>query len=160
SRSAPSNPGEATQSLTQWWTDRLPSRHTPPLKTRERKTMTAKRTSKGTTRKKLTLAKRTVKDLAASARQGKGVKGGRSGMGCKSDNSTREAAVPPAWSPLLGGGLRAQALDAVQAIATSLSAGEFESVEANGGSLVEGPAGLAVFFAYLEQAGLASRGSE
>jgi len=65
-----------------------------------------------------------------------------------------------AWSPLLSGGLRAQALEAVQAIATSLSTGEVGPVEADAGSLVGGHAGLAVFFAYLEQAGLASRGSE
>ena len=50
--------------------------------------MTAKKPSKGSSRKKLTLAKRTVRDLAASARQGKGVKGGRSAMACKSDNCT------------------------------------------------------------------------
>ena len=46
--------------------------------------MTTRKPSKGSKRKKLTLAKQTLKDLAPSARQAKGLKGGKSGMGCKS----------------------------------------------------------------------------
>ena len=50
--------------------------------------MTTKKPSKGSKRKKLTLAKQTLKDLAPSARQAKGLKGGKSGLGCRSDNCT------------------------------------------------------------------------
>jgi lantibiotic modifying enzyme len=64
------------------------------------------------------------------------------------------------WSPLLAGRLRAQALEAVQAIARSLSTSKFRPVEADRGSLVGGHAGLAVFFTYLKQAGLANRRSK
>jgi lantibiotic biosynthesis protein len=64
------------------------------------------------------------------------------------------------WSPLLSGGLREQALETVQAIAKTLSTGEFGPVEADRGSLVGGHAGLAVFFTYLKQTGLANRRSK
>jgi hypothetical protein len=75
-------------------------------------------------------------------------------------------AMPPTgWSPLLDGELRERALEAVHAIANSLRAGEFPPDsfprgEVEAASLEGGRAGLGVFFAYLAQAGLASRGFE
>jgi lantibiotic biosynthesis protein len=65
-----------------------------------------------------------------------------------------------AWSPLLDGGLRLQAIETLQAIAGSLGTVEFAAAEPEAGSLAGGPAGLAVLFAYLAQAGLASGGAE
>jgi hypothetical protein len=52
--------------------------------------MTTKEPNKAT-EKKLTLAKQTLKDLAPSARQAKGLKGGKSGNGCRADNCTLHA---------------------------------------------------------------------
>ena len=73
--------------------------------------------------------------------------------------------MPTNWSPLLGGELRERALEAVHAIAESLSAGKFppgplRHGEAEAASLAGGRAGLGVLYAYLAQAGLARRGSE
>ena len=69
------------------------------------------------------------------------------------------------WVPLLDGALRDRALEAVLAIADALRAEGISSdprsaADADAASLADGDAGLAIFFAYLAQAGLTDRGFE